>query len=64
MAVWKQLGDVHSGEGVTHAVMGIPYGAMVANLIPVLVRWWARPTAHVAEWAEIVFLGAGVPGTK
>jgi hypothetical protein len=25
--------------------MGILYGAMVANLIPVLLGWWALPTA-------------------
>ena len=36
IAVRKQLGDVYAGERVTHAVMGILYGAMVANLIPVL----------------------------
>ena len=53
MAVRKQLGDVYAGERVTHAVMGIFDGAMVANLIPVLVRWWARPTALVVEWARI-----------
>ena len=56
IAVRKQLGDVSAGERVTHAVMGILYGAMVANLIPVLVRWWARPTALVAEWAEFPHL--------
>ena len=43
IAVRKQLGDVYAGERVTHAVMGILYGAMVANLIPVLVEWWALP---------------------
>jgi hypothetical protein len=53
IAVRKQLGDVYAGERVTHAVMGIMYGAMVANVIPVLIRWWARPTALVVEWAEI-----------
>jgi hypothetical protein len=53
ISVRKQLGDVYAGERVTHAVMGMLYGAMIANLIPVLVRWWARPTALVAEWAEI-----------
>ena len=30
--------------GVT-AVMGILYGAMVANLLPVLWYWWSLPTA-------------------
>ena len=53
IAVRKQLGDVYAGERVTHAVMGILYGAMVANLIPALVGWWDRPTALVVEWAEI-----------
>jgi hypothetical protein len=53
IAVRKPLGDVYAGERVTHAVMGILYGAMVANLIPVLVRWWASPTALVVEWAGI-----------
>jgi hypothetical protein len=53
IAVRKPLGDVYAGERVTHAVMGILYGAMVANLIPVLVRWWARPAALAVEWAEI-----------
>jgi hypothetical protein len=53
IAVRKQLGDVYAGERVTHAVMGILYGAMVANLIPVLIRWWALPTGLVIEWVEI-----------
>jgi len=43
--VRKPLGDVYAGERVTHAVMGIIYGAMVANLIPVLWRWLHLPTA-------------------
>jgi hypothetical protein len=53
IAVRKQLGDVYGGERVTHAVMGILYGAMIATLIPVLARWWALPTALVVEWAGI-----------
>src|SRR5262249_43845343 len=28
----KPLGDVYGGERITHAVMGIIYGAMLANL--------------------------------
>ncbi len=43
--VRKLLGDVYAGERVTHAVMGIIYGAMAANLLPVLWRWWSLPTA-------------------
>src|SRR5262249_47350775 len=45
--VRKPLGDVYGGERVTHAVMGIIYGAMVANLLPVLWRWRHLPTALV-----------------
>jgi hypothetical protein len=51
--VRKQLGDVYAGERVTHAIMAILYGAMVANLFPVLVQWSTRPTALVVEWADI-----------
>ena len=29
--------------------MGILYGAMVANLIPVLIHWWTLPTALVVD---------------
>jgi hypothetical protein len=53
IAVRKQLGDVYGGERVTHAVMGILYGAMVANVIPALARWWTLPTALVVERAGI-----------
>jgi hypothetical protein len=46
--VRKPLGDVYGGERVTHAVMGIIYGAMLANLLPVLWRWLQLPTAIAA----------------
>jgi len=49
IAVRKPLGDVYAGERVTHAFMGIIYGAMIAFLIPVMWRWWSLPTALVAE---------------
>jgi hypothetical protein len=45
IAVRKPLGDVSAGERVTHAVLGIVYGAMVANLVPVMRGWWSAPTA-------------------
>ncbi len=44
MTVRKPFGDVYAGERVTHAVMGILYGAMIAYLIPALLRWWTLPT--------------------
>jgi hypothetical protein len=53
IAVRKQLGDVYAGERVTHAVMGILYGAMIANLIPALMRWYALPTGFVVESAAV-----------
>jgi hypothetical protein len=43
--VRKALGDVYGGERITHAVMGIIYGAMIANLIPVMWGWRQLPTA-------------------
>jgi hypothetical protein len=52
IAVRRSLGDVYAGERVTHAVMGILYGAMIAHLIPVLADWWIAPTALVFTPAE------------
>lgn len=45
IGVRRPLGDVYAGERVTHAAMGIVYGAMIAVLIPVLWDWWALPTS-------------------
>ena len=53
IAVRKQLGDVYAGERVTHAIMGILYGAMIAKLIPAMTVWWDLPTGLVVEWAPI-----------
>ncbi len=44
IAVRKHLGDVYGGERVTHAIMGIIYGGMLAFLIPVMKTWWSMPT--------------------
>ena len=49
IAVRKGLGDVYAGERVTHAVMGICYGAMLAGLAPVLVDWWSLPSQLVVS---------------
>src|SRR5687767_2639536 len=51
VAVRKPIGDVYAGERVTHAVMGIIYGAMIGYLLPVLWMWWQRPTELVAAAA-------------
>lgn len=44
IAVRRSFGDVYAGERVTHAIMGIVYGAMLAVLIPSLNQWWPAPT--------------------
>ena len=49
----KSLGDVYAGERVTHAVMGILYGVMVANLLPVLGEWWRLPSQVVGAVADV-----------
>ncbi len=53
IAVRKPLGDVYAGERVTHAVMGIIYGAMLVSLLPELWNWWFLPTALVMEPAAV-----------
>lgn len=66
--VRQPLGDVYAGERVTHAVMGIVYGAMIANLFPTLLEWRASATALVFRPPEIpgllrgglVLMAAGV----
>ena len=72
--VRKPLGDVYAGERVTHAVMGIVYGAMIASLIPVLIEWARLPTALVSavanvpdslRWAiAIMAVGVSVSGAR
>ena len=74
IAVRKPLGDVYGGERITHAIMGIIYGGMLAFLIPILADWWARPTALAArplgelgplEWAVLVMaLGVFLSGAR
>lgn len=68
IAARKILGDVYAGERVTHAIMGIVYGAMTANLIPTLIDWWNTPTAltispaPVPEWLRwgLLIMASGV----
>lgn len=47
--VRTSLGGVYPGERVTHAVIGIIYGAMLAFLLPVLVQWAQAPTELVGS---------------
>jgi hypothetical protein len=53
IAVRKPIGDVYAGERVTHAIMGILYGAMIASLIKVLASWWQLPTALMISAPDI-----------
>jgi hypothetical protein len=57
--VRKPLGGVYAGERVTHAVMGIIYGAALAYLLPLMLSWWREPTslaAHAEPVAQILTL--------
>lgn len=51
--VRASIGGVMPGERITHAVMGIVYGAVLAFLVPVLHAWYQLPTALVAEPAPV-----------
>jgi hypothetical protein len=64
--VRKPLGDVYPGERVTHAIMGILYGAMLVFLLSTLQEWKLQPTALVLanvpdllKWL-LVIMGVGV----
>lgn len=47
------LGGVFAGERVTHTVMAIIYGAMLANLLPALLGWRRAATA-LGSHTEVV----------
>jgi hypothetical protein len=47
------LGGVFAGERVTHALMAIIYGAMLANLVPALLSWERQPTALAPHTAAV-----------
>ncbi len=64
--VRKPLGDVYPGERVTHAIMGVLYGAMLVFLLSALEDWWVQPTELAGSsipdllWWPLVFMGIGV----
>jgi hypothetical protein len=72
--VRRSLGDVYAGERVTHAVMGILYGATIAMLLPALWTWSQQPTAlrfappavpEALRWALVVMaVGVFVSGVR
>ncbi|APR79362.1 Cell division inhibitor [Minicystis rosea] len=45
--VRRPLGGVFPGERMTHAIMGIIYGAALAHLAPEIIAGTARPTGFV-----------------
>lgn len=53
ITVRRALGDVYAGERITHAVMGILYGGMLANLLPQIWAWWSLPTGLVVAAAPV-----------
>jgi hypothetical protein len=65
--VRKGVGGVFPGERITHAVMGIIYGAMLGYLVPVLWAWFQQPSGLVLEAAPVppwlrAALGAAAAG--
>ena len=61
-SVRKHLGDVYAGERVTHAVMGVLYGAMLATLVPTFGSWWQNPTylslqpVEMSTWLRVLLV--------
>jgi hypothetical protein len=47
------FGGVFPGERATHGIMAIVYGAMLANLVPILGLWAQMPTALVPSPASV-----------
>lgn len=47
------LGGVFAGERVTHALMAIIYGAMLANLVPALLGWGWQASALAPHTASV-----------
>jgi hypothetical protein len=66
IAVRRDLGDVYAGERVTHAIMGIMYGAMLATLVPTFNSWRGSPTGLIFEpatnpdWMRFLVSAMGV----
>lgn len=63
--VRKPLGGVFPGERVTHGLMAIIYGAMLARLAPVMRDWWHQPTglhAHTTHVPGALRIGLTVMG--
>jgi hypothetical protein len=60
-----------AGERVTHALMGITYGILLAFLAPTFFTWYSEPTAFVSvgygmlSWALTLFaVGVAASGAR
>jgi hypothetical protein len=51
--VRKPFGGLLPGERTTHTLMAIVYGAILANLIPVLIHWWDLPGGLTLDPAPV-----------
>jgi hypothetical protein len=51
--VRKPMGGLLPGERTTHTIMAIVYGAILANLVPELWRWWGLSTGLVIDPAPV-----------
>jgi hypothetical protein len=49
----KPLGGVYPGERIMHAIMGIIFGAMLANFVPLLLAWWRAPSGLLITPAAV-----------
>lgn len=60
------LGGLYAGERVTHALMGIVYGAILALLVPIAIVWWGLParlaplSTQAPDWLRWVLTVMGV----
>ncbi|TDU05659.1 hypothetical protein EDD99_4187 [Streptomyces sp. 846.5] len=51
--VRKPMGGLLPGERVTHTVMAIVYGAILAHLIPVILHWRHLPSSLAIDLAPV-----------
>ncbi len=54
--VRKPLGGLLPGERTTHTLMAIVYGAILANLVPVLIQWGRSDTRFTVEPVAVPIL--------
>lgn len=51
--VRKPMGGLFPGERVTHSIMAIVYGAILAHLIPVILQWQRLPSRLAVDPAPV-----------